>query len=162
VGGETEGEGAKVDGPIGCYSIVNILSLLMSIKLFCFSVVSYDCRCQLVMRLLLLYTSHCCTWQGYTNADNPFGDEHLLDTFVWQKKLEKEGKSDLAKTELEKIQKTKMMESKVPVLYITAVLHPLCVGNCTHYEYSQPFRRTSSSAAIGLLCSRFMAFLFCL
>jgi len=57
----------------------------------------------------------CCAgaWQGYTNADNPFGDEHLLDTFVWQKKLEKEGKSDLTQVELEKIQKTKMMESKV-------------------------------------------------
>jgi len=52
-------------------------------------------------------------WQGYTNADNPFGDEHLLDTFVWQKKLEKEGQSDLAQAELEKIQKSKMVESKV-------------------------------------------------
>jgi len=60
-------------------------------------------------------------WQGYTNADNPFGDEHLLDTFVWQKKLEKEGKSDLGQADLEKIQKTKMMESKVPILYITIV-----------------------------------------
>jgi len=57
--------------------------------------------------------SCCCMWQGYTNADNPFGDEHLLDTFVWQKKLEKEGQSDLAQAELEKIQKSKMVESKV-------------------------------------------------
>ena len=23
--------------------------------------------------------------QGYSNADNPFGDEHLTDRFVWQK-----------------------------------------------------------------------------
>ena len=23
--------------------------------------------------------------QDYTNADNPFGDQHLLDTFVWHK-----------------------------------------------------------------------------
>ena len=23
--------------------------------------------------------------QGYTNADNPFGDQHLLETFVWHK-----------------------------------------------------------------------------
>ena len=23
--------------------------------------------------------------QGYTNADNPFGDQHLLDKFVWAK-----------------------------------------------------------------------------
>jgi len=57
--------------------------------------------------------SFCRMWQGYTNADNPFGDEHLLDTFVWQKKLEKEGQSDLAQAELEKIQKSKMVESKV-------------------------------------------------
>jgi hypothetical protein len=52
-------------------------------------------------------------YMGYTNADNPFGDEHLLDTFVWQKKLEKEGKSDLSQADLEKIQKMKMMESKL-------------------------------------------------
>ena len=25
----------------------------------------------------------CC--QGYTNADNPFGDHHLLEKFVWDK-----------------------------------------------------------------------------
>jgi len=60
--------------------------------------------------------------QGYTNADNPFGDEHLLDTFVWQKKLEKEGKSDLAQAELEKIQKTKMMESKVQWLFYMSLM----------------------------------------
>ena len=23
--------------------------------------------------------------QGYTNTDNPFGDAHLLENFVWQK-----------------------------------------------------------------------------
>jgi len=41
---------------------------------------------------------------------------------VWQKKLEKEGKSDLAQAELEKIQKTKMMESKVHTIsHITIV-----------------------------------------
>jgi len=73
-------------------------------------------------------------WQGYTNADNPFGDEHLLDTFVWQKKLEKEGKSDLAQAELEKIQKTKMMESKVHTCFkCHRCLYPCVtcdVGNC--------------------------------
>ncbi|KAL5482225.1 hypothetical protein EMCRGX_G022522 [Ephydatia muelleri] len=29
-------------------------------------------------------------YMGYTNADNPFGDEHLLDSFVWHKKREHE------------------------------------------------------------------------
>ena len=24
-------------------------------------------------------------FQGYTNTDNPFGDAHLLENFVWQK-----------------------------------------------------------------------------
>jgi hypothetical protein len=51
--------------------------------------------------------------QGYTNADNPFGDEHLLDTFVWKKKLDKEGKKDLAQTDLDQIHRQKMIESKV-------------------------------------------------
>lgn len=54
-----------------------------------------------------------CFFQGYTNADNPFGDEHLLDTFVWQKKLETEGKKGLELTEIEKIQKKQMMDNRV-------------------------------------------------
>ena len=53
---------------------------------------------------------------GYTNVDNPFGDEHLLNTFVWNKKLQKEGLSSLDKHDIEKMQKQKMMENKVSVL----------------------------------------------
>ena len=33
----------------------------------------------------------------YTNADNPYGDNNLLDTFVWQQKLQVEGLADLPK-----------------------------------------------------------------
>jgi hypothetical protein len=51
--------------------------------------------------------------QGYTNVDNPFGDEHLLDTFVWIKKMEKEGKKHLTTDEIRKLQKVKMRENKV-------------------------------------------------
>ena len=51
--------------------------------------------------------------QGYTNADNPFGDEHLLETFMWRKKMQKEGTNDLSNENMEKHQKGKMMESKV-------------------------------------------------
>ena len=59
------------------------------------------------------------SFQGYTNADNPFGDEHLLDTFVWGKKLEKEGKKSLEKEQLEKMQKEKMEENRVTLcMYI--------------------------------------------
>ncbi|KAI0227276.1 Cactin [Lamellibrachia satsuma] len=50
---------------------------------------------------------------GYTNSDNPFGDDHLLNTFVWGKKLEKEGKKDFGQEELEKHQRKKMIESKI-------------------------------------------------
>lgn len=45
--------------------------------------------------------------------DNPFGDEHLLDTFVWSKKIDKEGKKHLAHSEIQKLQKIKMRENKV-------------------------------------------------
>ncbi|BFZ01693.1 hypothetical protein BsWGS_04732 [Bradybaena similaris] len=50
---------------------------------------------------------------GYTNVDNPFGDEHLLDTFVWTKKLEKEGKKDLSVEEIQAISRSKMLQNKV-------------------------------------------------
>ena len=52
-------------------------------------------------------------FQGYTNVDNPFGDEHLLDTFVWGKKMEKEDKKHLTTEEVQKQQKIKMRENKV-------------------------------------------------
>ncbi|XP_048736311.1 splicing factor Cactin-like [Ostrea edulis] len=49
---------------------------------------------------------------GYTNSDNPFGDECLLDTFVWSKKMEKEGKKHLNEEEIHKHQKMKLEESR--------------------------------------------------
>ncbi|KAK7115328.1 splicing factor Cactin-like [Littorina saxatilis] len=52
-------------------------------------------------------------YMGFTNVDNPFGDEHLLDTFVWSKKMEKEGKKHLTTVEIQKQQKFKMRENKV-------------------------------------------------
>ena len=58
---------------------------------------------------------------GYTNVDNPFGDEHLLNTFVWNKKLQKEGLSSLDKHDIEKMQKQKMMENKVSGCDVVAV-----------------------------------------
>lgn len=52
-------------------------------------------------------------YMGYTNNDNPFGDEHLLDTFVWNKKMEKEGKKHFTTVEIQKQQKVKMRENKL-------------------------------------------------
>lgn len=37
---------------------------------------------------------------GYTNADNPFGDNNLLGTFKWQKALDKKGIGHLGEKEL--------------------------------------------------------------
>ncbi|GFS23118.1 cactin-like [Elysia marginata] len=50
---------------------------------------------------------------GYTNVDNPFGDEHLLDTFVWTKKLEKEGIRDLSGEQIQALSRSKMLHNKV-------------------------------------------------
>lgn len=33
----------------------------------------------------------------FTNADNPYGDNNLLETYVWNKKLEKDGLANLSR-----------------------------------------------------------------
>lgn len=38
----------------------------------------------------------------YTNTNNPFNDMNLTQTFVWGKKLEKEGKSNLSEKQIER------------------------------------------------------------
>jgi hypothetical protein len=48
-----------------------------------------------------------------TNTNNPFGDEKLLDTFVWQKKLEKKGLSDVPPEHLKIITARRVEENKV-------------------------------------------------
>lgn len=49
---------------------------------------------------------------GYTNSDNPFGDETLLDTFTWKKKMDKEGVTVQSHENIQKIQKQKREESR--------------------------------------------------
>ncbi|XP_075759409.1 splicing factor Cactin [Pelodiscus sinensis] len=39
-------------------------------------------------------------YMGYTNTDNPFGDNNLLGTFIWSKALEKKGISHLEEKDL--------------------------------------------------------------
>lgn len=51
-------------------------------------------------------------YRGYTNSDNPFGDEYLLETCAWKKKLDKEGRSDMMEEDVKKLQKAKMIENK--------------------------------------------------
>ena len=48
----------------------------------------------------------------YTNTDNPFGDGNLLSTFVWSKKLEKEGLLGVSREELEVRNRHKQEENK--------------------------------------------------
>ena len=51
---------------------------------------------------------------GYTNEDNPFGDEKLLDTFVWRKKMDRDGKTHLTETEQRRmIQSKQSLNTKV-------------------------------------------------
>lgn len=48
----------------------------------------------------------------YTNTDNPFGDGNILSTFVWSKKMEKEGLLGVAREELETRNRHKQEENK--------------------------------------------------
>jgi hypothetical protein len=48
----------------------------------------------------------------YTNTDNPFGDGNLLSTFVWTKKLAKEGLGNVSQEELEARNRHKQEENK--------------------------------------------------
>lgn len=51
-------------------------------------------------------------YQHYTNDDNPFGDANLTSTFVWKKKLEQKGMTNLREEEIEMINRQKQMENK--------------------------------------------------
>ncbi|CAG9563687.1 unnamed protein product [Danaus chrysippus] len=52
-------------------------------------------------------------YQCYTDQDNPFGDSALTDTFVWTKKLAKEGVKNVSHNELEALNRQKQLENKI-------------------------------------------------
>lgn len=52
-------------------------------------------------------------YQCYTNQDNPFGDSALTNTFVWAKKLAKEGVKNVSREELEALNRQKQLENKI-------------------------------------------------
>ncbi|CAH0764067.1 unnamed protein product, partial [Diatraea saccharalis] len=52
-------------------------------------------------------------YQCYTNQDNPFGDSALTNTFVWTKKLAKEGVKTVSREELEALNRQKQLENKI-------------------------------------------------
>ncbi|XP_053507025.1 splicing factor Cactin [Ictalurus furcatus] len=51
-------------------------------------------------------------YMGYTNADNPFGDNNLLGTFKWQKALELKGIGHLGEKELKERNKLIQEENR--------------------------------------------------
>lgn len=53
-----------------------------------------------------------------TNTNNPYGDEKLLETFVWSKKLEKKGLSDVPPERLKALTAQRVEENKVTYLVI--------------------------------------------
>ncbi|XP_013097556.2 splicing factor Cactin [Stomoxys calcitrans] len=52
-------------------------------------------------------------YQTYTDQDNPFGDSNLTSTFVWNKKLQKQGLKDAPMQTVEAINRQKQMENKI-------------------------------------------------
>lgn len=51
-------------------------------------------------------------YMGYTNADNPFGDNNLLGTFKWQKALDIKGIGHLGEKELKERNKLIQEENR--------------------------------------------------
>ncbi|KAI1301741.1 Cactin [Halotydeus destructor] len=52
-------------------------------------------------------------YSSYTNADNPFGDSDLQNTFVWSKKYEKLGIREISTDEIERENRKKWGENKL-------------------------------------------------
>ncbi|XP_061391942.1 splicing factor Cactin [Musca vetustissima] len=52
-------------------------------------------------------------YQTYTDQDNPFGDSNLTSTFVWSKKLQKQGLKDAPLQTVEAINRQKQLENKI-------------------------------------------------
>ena len=53
-----------------------------------------------------------------TNDNNPFGDFKLTETFVWEKKLEKEGLVDIHPEKLKMLTAQRVEENKVIYLLL--------------------------------------------
>lgn len=56
-------------------------------------------------------------WEGeyqcYTDQDNPFGDSGLTNTFVWGKKLARDGIQTVSREQLETLNRQKQLENKI-------------------------------------------------
>lgn len=52
-------------------------------------------------------------YQCYTDQDNPFGDSALTHSFVWGKKLAREGVTQVSRDELDASARQKQLENKI-------------------------------------------------
>ncbi|XP_018794231.1 PREDICTED: cactin [Bactrocera latifrons] len=52
-------------------------------------------------------------YQHYTDQDNPFGDSNLTSTFVWRKKLEKDGLRNVSTEAVDILSRQKLLENKL-------------------------------------------------
>uniref|UniRef100_A0A0A1X0Y9 Splicing factor Cactin n=1 Tax=Zeugodacus cucurbitae TaxID=28588 RepID=A0A0A1X0Y9_ZEUCU len=52
-------------------------------------------------------------YQHYTDQDNPFGDSNLTSTFVWSKKLEKEGLRNVSTETVDILSRQKLLENRL-------------------------------------------------
>ncbi|XP_014094437.1 splicing factor Cactin isoform X1 [Bactrocera oleae] len=52
-------------------------------------------------------------YQHYTDQDNPFGDSNLTSTFVWTKKLEKDGLRNVSTETVDILSRQKLLENRL-------------------------------------------------
>lgn len=77
-------------------------------------------------------------YMGYTNTDNPFGDNNLLGTFIWNKALEKKGISHLEEKELKERNKRIQEDNRLELQKVGWPHTHACVG--AHILFWRPGR----------------------
>lgn len=82
-------------------------------------------------------------YMGYTNTDNPFGDNNLLGTFIWNKALEKKGIGHLEEKELKERNKRIQEDNR---LELQKVGRPRAGGRAPH---SHPLLEAGAAGAAG-------------
>lgn len=69
-------------------------------------------------------------YQCYTNQDNPFGDSALTHSFVWTKKLAKEGVKAVTRDELDALNRQKQLENKIELEKVRLIIRRYLTSGC--------------------------------
>ncbi|KAI7790488.1 putative cactin-like [Triplophysa rosa] len=99
-------------------------------------------------------------YMGYTNADNPFGDNNLLGTFKWQKALVKKGIEHLSEKELKERNKLIKEENrrelqKVKQLRLEREHENPCVSwSCCRERKRESILKHGQSKKTTFICTR--------